>query len=184
MTGEELFRHTEHLKYEIEMLTALPERLQTSVAEDVVIKNALIESFLVHVRNLADFFAKQRRTTLYASDFFTDSKRWAELWNENDGQWNALKEKIEGIRERVHEQVAHLTKERVQAVGSKKYWELNSIIRLVVPWMLTFAENADKLSPEMKAFLLDVPRKTIKVASYGAVATAMPHFSSTWIKPL
>ena len=50
---QEIFEH--HLPYEISMLIATFQRLEPGVT-DVVISNALIESFCIHARSLLDFF--------------------------------------------------------------------------------------------------------------------------------
>jgi hypothetical protein len=47
----------EHLPYEVDMMNAVYGRLtRLAVNGDVVTKNALIESFALHVRNLTVFF--------------------------------------------------------------------------------------------------------------------------------
>ena len=60
-----------HVLYEIDMFLALPVS-----ADHSVISNALTESFLVHTRNLCDFFEKARsRDDIISSDYgFPQSK--------------------------------------------------------------------------------------------------------------
>ena len=55
-TPEEIF--AEHLHYEIDMLLGTFHRLQT--VSDPVMRNALMESFCIHARNLDDFFLGRR----------------------------------------------------------------------------------------------------------------------------
>src|SRR5262245_7531592 len=52
-TDKELFEH--HFTYEVWMLIETRSRLLGSVS-DVVVRNALIESFCIHARQLIDFF--------------------------------------------------------------------------------------------------------------------------------
>jgi hypothetical protein len=49
----------QHLTYEIEMLFATQQRLQQGES-DRIVRNALIESFCVHARNLIDFLRGKR----------------------------------------------------------------------------------------------------------------------------
>jgi hypothetical protein len=61
-TPEELLGH--HLKYEIDMLVGT--LLAMGRSTDIVLENALKESFCIHARALLDFFSKGRGAKKYA----------------------------------------------------------------------------------------------------------------------
>jgi hypothetical protein len=86
-SDEELRQLSEHFVYEIEMTFDLADVLVSSFTarptsrEEEVVRNALIESFTIHVRQLIDLFWSARspkwKLTLrdaYAADYFEPGK--------------------------------------------------------------------------------------------------------------
>lgn len=53
---EELRNASEHLHYEIWIFQGLAREMERGTAQDIVIKNAILESYAVHVRGLNQFF--------------------------------------------------------------------------------------------------------------------------------
>ena len=54
-TDEELKKASDHLHYEIGMLTSFAHGMGSGIAGQGPIANALLESFVIHVRALMDF---------------------------------------------------------------------------------------------------------------------------------
>ena len=71
-----------HISYEIKMLRELADALQGKGVGPRTMKNALLESFLIHYRNLYDFFYPDlpaKRRLLYdisAGDYLPSRDRW------------------------------------------------------------------------------------------------------------
>jgi hypothetical protein len=63
--------------YEWEMLVAAAERLERAVlAEDRILENLLLEAFVVHFRQLGNFFSSSpEQGDLHVRDFF-EGKSW------------------------------------------------------------------------------------------------------------
>ena len=103
-----------HVSYEIKMLRELAAALQGKGVGPRTMRNALLESFLVHYRNLFDFFypefPSRRRLPhdVSASDYLPDRKRWRKKRPEMDRKQSAEN------RERVNCLLAHLTLRRLK----------------------------------------------------------------------
>jgi hypothetical protein len=180
MTDGELFEHAKHLAYELEMAAAMPVHLNRLV-DDGVIRNALLESFGVHVRNLAEFFARQRKGNgrMHASDFFSKNQiAWSGVWKANEEPWKILEQEVDDICTRVSQQIVHYTKHRIHAVGTKKDWAPGPVIGVINPWIRTFAEDADRLPSEMRTSILRISEnvRRVKVAAHGVISTYSSHF--------
>jgi hypothetical protein len=102
-----------HLSYEVKMLRELADALQGNGVGPRTMRNALLESFLIHYRNLYDFFypdfPSRRRLPgdICAGDYLHDSKRWRKRRPETDA-------KLRENRERVNSLLAHLTLRRLK----------------------------------------------------------------------
>jgi hypothetical protein len=103
-----------HISYEIKMLRELAAGLQGEGVGPRTLRNALLESFLIHYRNLYDFFypefpAKRRLPhDISAADYLANSKRWRNSRPELD------KKRVIENRERVNCLLAHLTLRRLK----------------------------------------------------------------------
>jgi hypothetical protein len=101
-----------HIGYEIKMLRELAAALRGEGVGPRTMRNALLESFLIHYRNLYDFFHPElRRHRLpgdtVATDYLPDAGRWK-------GRREQFDKKSSENRERVNAQLAHLTYRRLR----------------------------------------------------------------------
>ena len=87
---------------------------------EIALRNALIESYAVHLRSLLDFFfldkPNRKKTDVIAADYFEDPNEWIENRPEmSQGQ-------LQGIKDRVSKEVAHITINRIDKSPSDKIW--------------------------------------------------------------
>jgi hypothetical protein len=68
----------EHVVYELWMFRAVGQALITPLQMSQPLRNALIESFAIHLRNLIDFFypAQIQADDVFAAEFFDDPHEW------------------------------------------------------------------------------------------------------------
>jgi hypothetical protein len=143
---------TEHLRYEVEMtfyVASLLVNTQGTVL-DPFARNAQIEAFTIHLRQLIDFFWKDRRPgerpraepDAFASDYFALGE-WEKLRPERPAVLNAA------LREKVGWGVAHLTYGRARSTLQDKQWKPIDLSCALAPAVVCFAENVDpaKLEP-------------------------------------
>lgn len=108
-----------HVEYEFEMLDFTAGWIQRHAATaDRLIRNAVLESYAIHVRALVDFLGLReggikKKTDLSVCDYVSDLS-----------QWQTAKEKLEPFDYktaaiRTGERVAHLTKARTDDPGGK-----------------------------------------------------------------
>ena len=105
----------EHVQYEINRLIDAQELLSRNLSP--ALTNLVLESFLIHVRNLDAFFYNPRknRNDVLAEDFYPDASEWAE----NRPQ---LPKVIKENRTRLHRSLAHLSYSRLRYTGENKKW--------------------------------------------------------------
>jgi hypothetical protein len=137
----------DHLVYEVEMLDALVKRFDrfkallpkiapdtSDPAErevlDMAGRNADIESFGVHARNLYDFLYDSNRGTVTACDYFTRRNDWSSRHRPEKPK------ALEKLTERINIEIAHL--------GSKRRFP-------AVPW--PYVDIAKALTDCMRAFI-------------------------------
>jgi hypothetical protein len=121
------------------MLTSLAHGLASGIAAGGWLHNALLESFIIHVRVLIDFlYAEQPRADdVVAADYFYPSDEWDKL---RPLQSETLKK----ARIRTHKELAHLTYERLNVTPETKPW--------------AFSEIANEIQKVMRIFLEKVPK--------------------------
>ena len=129
LTDSELLAYSnEHVLYEISMLVQcgqlLTHRLvSVSPALATIIRNAIVESFAIHVRNLVDFLypgTNVKPTDVIADDFFDLGKR--------PPNFPAIAPSLEAARKRAHKQVSHLTTGRLAEGHPGKSWPLGLVV--------------------------------------------------------
>jgi len=105
----------EHLKYEIDMFSALAKTLSLgSLTLDmfgsIVVKNALLESFLLHERNIIDFLhgKKKRETDITYKDFL-----------KNRTEPFIDKNLHDAMEENINKEILHLTEIRCEQEKTK-----------------------------------------------------------------
>jgi hypothetical protein len=143
---------SEHVLYELDMLFGLaqvfarPRDIHASSIEDAHrLKMALIESNVVHVRNVIEFLYPKnvRRTDVVAADFLMT------------GEWDRLRPPISDslctARDRANVEIAHLTSSRIAGASPKKAWNFQSLAQELHPLLKLWASNAlgARLSPQV-----------------------------------
>jgi hypothetical protein len=111
-----------HVLYEIDMFLALP-----ITADHPVICNAVTESFLVHTRNLCDFFEKARhKDDIISSDYgFPQSKLGVPPQ----------------VDSRFDKSLAHITYSRLCFSDETKKWLLDHFVPRLLPRITAFLDH-------------------------------------------
>jgi hypothetical protein len=128
-SDEELRKLTEHLQYEVLMTFDLADALASmfmappSKPLDLLVRNALLEAFVIHIRQLVEFFwrdrSPKRKVTqqgAYAADYFEPGE-WKLL---RPARPNRLDRLLTG---KVGWGVVHLTYGRARSTPKDKEWE-------------------------------------------------------------
>lgn len=116
---------SEHIRYEYQMFRWLGVRLEsrqppiyTDISVSVALNNALLEAFLLHTRNLIEFFfpERPRPTDVIAADFC--------LQNAWEPTAPSL---IEEWRFRANKEINHITSRRISGISREKAWNFYAI---------------------------------------------------------
>jgi len=139
--------------YEVWMLgeaekLLLERRTPPQPAAELVVFNALLESFLIHVRSLADFLSDRKTpydTDLAALQFVADKDQW-----KRTGERRACKFAKKHKRP-ISKWVAHLTEQRQEQPD--KEWEILGISRDMEKLLTLFEEasEGELLPDELRA---------------------------------
>lgn len=123
---EEVQRASPDLDYEERMFIATARLLESEDWEEDH-KRALLESFLIHFRNLWDFMCKHSSNPddVLAIDFLRSEDKLLDLREHVPGR---LKE----LHDRAHKMVAHLTYTRSTLEEIKKSWPVSEIANDIV----------------------------------------------------
>jgi len=147
-TAEDLWLLSEHIYYEVQMTFELAViTLATYQFIHPLTRNAQVEALPMHVRQLVDFFWKERSSNpkyardAFAADYFAPGT-WSKLRPERP-------ELLGEVWEKAGWGVAHLTYGRAHVVPERKLWEPVTICHALAPIVLCFADNVDrsKLNP-------------------------------------
>jgi hypothetical protein len=115
LTDNEAMKYAEdHLLYELQML-AFDLRSLAVVAIEQNLKNALIESYAIHLRNWIDFFylVAPRESDVTWRDFVTPGSTWKPP---------ACPPALDRARTTANKQIAHLTTSRYPGSDPRKEW--------------------------------------------------------------
>jgi hypothetical protein len=144
---EKLQKASNALKYEIDMFRSLAEYfISGKVATDIV-ERALLESFLIHVRVLTDFFYPERchkkvdqkkHNDIMAKNFFELPDRWSKIRPPKSDSLNEAET-------RANKLLAHLTYTRLTTNQEESRWKPEKI--------------ANELEKVLDIFLQNVPRE-------------------------
>jgi len=137
---EELREASNHLHYEIMMLVAVANGLASGIFGEGPITNALLESFVIHVRAVMDFlYAPENAQTddVIAEDFFQTPESWAQLRP-------GLSELLSQAKPRAGKEVAHLTYARLDVKPETKPWQFVQIASEISTVINVFLQNAPK----------------------------------------
>jgi hypothetical protein len=150
-SADDLRLLSEHLLYEVQMtffLAALLVGRQGQQVEQMVV-NVHLDAFTMHVRQLIDFFWKDRRpdsgTTAFAADYFSPDE-WRELCPEQPELLS------EAVRRKIGWGVAHLTYDRAWANPLEKGWDVAGLARALAPTVICFVHNVDRANVDQKYF--------------------------------
>ena len=135
LTDNELVDSLEHIKYEIDMLLETLKILITQNKLDRIIRNAIVESFIIHARALISFLYYQPKKCddVMASDFLDDTK-----WNQLFG---SIPPNLNDIRIRAHKEIAHITTFRIGRKLVEKKWDLAGITTGIYKELRVFIDN-------------------------------------------
>lgn len=138
-TVEELREASNHLHYEIWMLTSLANGIASGIPGQGPIANALLESFVIHVRAVMDFLYadKPQVDDVIAEDFFDTPDQWTKMRS-------ALSELLSQAKRRAGKEVAHLTYARLDVTPETKPWPFVQITNEISTVIKTFIENVPK----------------------------------------
>lgn len=118
----ELRQASKDVLYELEMFQNSVRLLQTgnyTPYNNITVYNALLESFVIHTRNLIDFFYPPQHTKKddIAAWHFYDDPKW---WSLN---CPIMSPQLEEARSRANKQAAHLTYTRANLKGNRWMWD-------------------------------------------------------------
>ena len=142
-SDEVLARVASHLDYEYWMVMALAQAMASGISEKGWLTNALLESFVIHVRALVDFFyppANAKPDDVFAIDFFDDPAEW-------EGIRPPLSENLQRGRARAHKEIAHLTYARLDVTPEAKSWPFIDIANEMGVLMQEFRKSAKTHPP-------------------------------------
>jgi hypothetical protein len=121
--ANELAAASDHLYYEVQMARACAVGLASGLFPVGPLHDAVLESFVIHARNLVHFFFPQ---SAQASDVL------AEHYFETPQEWNSLRgdlpPRLAPLRGRANKEVAHLTYNRLRVTPEEKSWHFLEIV--------------------------------------------------------
>ncbi len=138
-TKEELRTASDFVYYEYSMIIDMFQAFcnPQSYNCDDSIRNAILESFLIHARNIIEFMyndKNSRKDDIAANDFTYKTKNWKEI---RLPQSDFLNEQYK----RAHKKLAHLTYYRQEDTGG---WNLSKIKYEIDCCFKIFVENVSK----------------------------------------
>jgi hypothetical protein len=142
-------RLSEHLLYELQMTFMLASQLDGSAGTvpNVNARNAEVEAFAIHLRQLIEFFWIERpqteaRRNAFAADYF-ESGRWQQLRPARPAALGRDFHKSIGWG------AAHLTYDRADVTGNDAWWRVRVHVVPLARAAKCFVENvdADELAP-------------------------------------
>lgn len=146
----ELQATCEHLAYEAWMLLETAQiQAQGFYTAIEPLNNAVLESFIIHVRNMIDFLyppANKRPSDVYATDFFDVPKEWEQLRP-------PMSYRLREARERGNKEIAHLTYDRLHGTREQKPWEYVDIANEITAIWRTFVAQVppERLSLQLRS---------------------------------
>jgi hypothetical protein len=141
-TPDQLREQSKHLLYEIQMLFALGHDLRAGMLDAAVaalpraglpIRNAVIEAFEIHARQLIEFLNHQRNASR------ATAREWARGWSVSAEEVQELKD----LRGAFSERVAHLSWKRSEFKPSQQLVLTHQIEEKLLPLILRFLREAD-----------------------------------------
>lgn len=149
-TDEELREIAGILLYEKGMMFYTASSL-ASEQTDHLLRNALLESFVIHARNLIAFIWSESSNSddVLAEDFFPDPQNWRSARPE-------MSTLLSESKRRVNKLAAHLTYTRLSISGAQKVWR--------------FIDIARELQTVFELFVQSAPQNTVQVLTENSEA--------------
>lgn len=158
----ELQKASEQLYYEFWMLTSVAKGLASGIALKGWLQNALLESFIIHVRALLDFLYTDdpKSDDIAAVDYFPEKEDWVSIRP-------MLSRTLRIARKRAVKEVAHLTYARLNISPEKRTWSFIDISEEIQSVISIFLKNVpgEVLAPQWH------PEERHPTATRGAVLT-------------
>ncbi len=135
----------EHVRYEIDMFFECVElrtrpgfttQALAQLGNHQLVNSALIESFVVHLRNLIDFLYLESpgKTDVVAKDFIAT------------GVWESIRpvetESLKRAKERANKEISHLTSKRIADTHGNKDWDFVGLASEMSALLACFARPA------------------------------------------
>ena len=164
----------EHLRYEILMMQETTQRLlhDNALHSDTVLKNAVVESCIVHARSLTGFiFSKDARADdITSDDYVLDQAAWADARG-------ATPPILVELNIRTAKEIVHLTTKRRTADDPGRRWPLQELVETLHGLLKKFSALAapDRLDPEVSRFIASLrpPIETATSAVYNPLSTEL-----------
>ena len=155
MTPQELTEYSgEHLFYEFTTFWRLAGIVPLM---DGLMQSALLESYLIHLRNLIDFLyrPRDRDDDVIAADFFDDPASWTPT----------ISATLERAQIRANKEMSHLTTKRKSGSQPQKEWDVGGLSKEIWQTTKDFAAKASykKLHPKVRE-LFNLPEARLLVA--------------------
>lgn len=121
------------------MLTSLAQAIASGIANQGWLTNALLESFVIHVRGVMDFLYNDtpQPDDVVAQDFFPSADAWLKIRPQ-------LSELLSTAKRRAGKEVAHLTYARLAVTPDTKPWPFVAIANELTSVMAVFLNNVPK----------------------------------------
>ena len=140
---------------------------------------ALLESWVLHVRNLIDFFyAPKKLDDIVIVEFTNDGR--------GIGDFPKITAELEMARERANKEMAHLTYSRVGKSDADRQWAVGQITVQLIERMKAFADLAadDEIAGDVRELLPKDPgvRYVVTAVANTSGFSGRPTVSGSFIK--
>lgn len=102
-----------------------------------ILRNGILEAFVLHLRNILDFFYSEPRKTDIAAKMFYDSGNLPPDFPEKSPL-------LEEAHRRAHKEMSHLTTDRLWEGDPKKAWDFSQLMAEVKPLVEKFIKTASR----------------------------------------
>jgi len=128
MTEQELRDYAaDHISYELSMLyeTAMCLEHGKALDTEIIVTNALVESFAIHARTLAQFlyYGPRRPGDVTAEEYVRNVRAWKEARG-------SIPPELQEVIDRTGKEIAHLTIRRPPSGDPQKRWNVAHVFRL------------------------------------------------------
>lgn len=153
----------EHLFHELKMFWWLNENIR--LQKDEYMKDAMVELFVFHLRNLIDFFYPRKTlqdSDVIATDFIDVPNDWASP--------RSIPASLEAARRRADKELSHLTAARKDEGDPSKPWDAGVLFAEIKGLAQTFASKASlaKLHSRVRELVSSPSRKVMTVLAANA----------------